>query len=781
MHFRPVLRRTVPLLLVCLGAARCTGSGPADDIGRERVQLAPVGPVLSGATLTIIATVEDPSGTPLPDRAVTFIATAGATVTPTTGRTDSDGRLQVQWQTLDRDTTQTLMARTDRTSDSLSLITTPNVSSLEVAPSDTTVDLGATITLRALGVTPTGRRVSLGAAATLGLVSEVPDSPVLPVTALPSAIGPGVAYLRAQFGPLQSDVATVRVRRSQPIVRAPPADRDVTPGGTLTLDGLGLDQLDRDAITVDGRAAPVVDATATTLTVRLPQTPGCTGRARWSIAIRGAFLPSPVAVVVRRAGDVQLGVGETVSLRGVADSICLQFPPTAAEYAVVMTDTRSITMSSRDAALLRSQRLDLSVSDRTVSTRAASRGELAVRSPVAESSDAVIWSRGALSATNIPPADWTAYRTVPYRVGDRFSVRADGVFLGGSIFRVSPHLAVGILDRDADLNLPTRLRDLDVAMQFVEAHGVPVLRDVFGPEWPATSEGSGQTMVIITRIAPIGLAAVGQRELINGQWQQGVVVLLKGDMPGDQVIVSSRVLTHELGHAAQDRHTLIRCRDLGECRTSWFDELWATEGGAELVAEEAQRREVGLSRRGNHPLQTLQLINYYGFRGFFGQPNPHWDWGWGYASSTPILNDLVERVVERGATANQALSAVVLGAFEGWTGLRGAPGVRPGLQERLRPWLGTEWRPEDAVRRALRSLALDDRITSPEYTVPFFQNASTFFSPAVVSESGRGESWTVRVGGDTWAHYTLRDDGIGGSWLLTSTASGLDWSVTRIR
>lgn len=781
MKGKIVVYGAVPTYFALVGIAGCTDSGPGSDGARERLQLAPTGAVLSGAVSAVIATLEDPSGFPLRDREVTFSASPGAVVTPRTGRTDSEGRLEVQWQTLDRDTSQTLIARTERTADTLSIITTPNVSALEITPLDTTVDLGAVISLRTVGLTPTGRRVVLGAAAPIGVVSELPDSPLLPVTALPSAIGPGVAYVRAQFGGLQSAIATVRVRQSQPIVGAPTNGNDAKPGGTLTLEGLGLDQLDRDAIMVDGREAPIVEATATTVTVRLPQDPPCSGRARWPIVVRGAFTPAPVAIVVRRTGELQLGIGETVSLQAVSDSVCLQFPSTASEYAVVMTDTRSVNASARDVSLIRSQRFDVSVSDRTGPPRTASLGYTATRLPFAESGDAVMWSRGASSATNIP-ADWTSYRTVPYRVGDRFSARIDGAYLGGSIFRVSTHLAVGILDRDADLNLPARLRDLDAAMQFVETHGVPVLRDVFGPEWPATSEGSGQTMVLITRIGAIGLTAVGQRELINGQWQQGVLIGLKGDSPGNVVSISGRVLTHELAHAAQDRHTLMRCRDLGECQTRWFDEIWATEGGAELVAEEAQRREAGLSRRGNHPLRTLQLLNYYNFRGFFGTLSaPHWDWGWGYASSTPVLNDLVERVVDRGATTNQALREVVLGSFEGWFGLRGTPGIRPGLQERLRPWLGAEWRPEDAVRRALQSLALDDRIPSREFTAPFLQNAGTHFSPALDSESGRGESSTVRVGGDAWAHYTLRDDGSGGSWLLTTTASDIRWSVTRIR
>lgn len=778
MTCRLAVRFAMRMSVAVCGIIGCADSGPTGGATRERVQLTAVGAVRSGAITTVIATVEDPNGTPLRDRPVAFSAAPGAIVTPATGRTDSEGRLQVQWQTLDRDTAQTLIARSERTADTLSVITAPDVAMLEIAPLDTTVDLGATIGFRTIGVTPTGRRVMLGAAAPIGLVSELPDSPLLPVTALPTAIGPGIAYVRASFDGLQSAVATVRVRRSQPIIRALPTGRDVVPGDTLTLEGVGLDELDRNAVTVDGRGVTTVNATGTTLTVRLPQEPPCDGRARRPIAVRGAFLPVPLEVVLRRTGELQLRIGETVSLQA-ADSICLRLPPTAAEYAVVMTDTRSVSTSARDVPLIRSQRFDVSVSDRTAGTRTASPLYLTAQAPFTQARDAVVWSRGLLSATNIPE-DWTAYRRVPYRVGDRFSVRADGAFLGGSIFRVSTHLAVGILDRDADLNLPTRLRDLDAAMQFVETHGVPVIRDVFGAEWPATSEGSGQTLVIITRIGPSGLAVVQQREIVNGQWQQGVVVLLKGDTPGDRVFVANRVLMHEVVHAAQDRHTLIRCRDLGECRTSWFDELWATEGGAELVAEEAQRREAGLSRRGNHPLQALQLLNFYGFRGFFGQPNPHWDWGFGYASSTPILNDLVERAVDGGATANQALREVVLGSFEGWTGLRGAPGVRPGLQERLRPWLGAEWRPADALRRALRSLALDDRIPGSEFAVPFLFNASAFFSPAVVSESGRGESWTVRVGGDTWAHYALRDPGVGGSWLITAPP-GLDWSVTRIR
>lgn len=773
-------------VVISLLAAAC-GSEPSPP-SVTRLDLATPGPLVhSGEANQVAVTARDRDGGVLPGVSIALESSAGGSVTPAQGSTGTDGTLNVTWTPADRDESQTLTARAGSVTRALTVVTSPRFISLELAPTDTVLpDFGAEFHPRLLGRTSTGRVVNDPDPSAVAILSDARSLDRLPVLERIGdgfrALGPGRAELQATIGGVTSNPIEVTVPLARPVLLAPASPVPVGAGSVVVLEGAGLDALSPAAVAMDGAPAEIVTQGPSALTVRLPATPAeCSGDALLDVTVAAAWVPQPIRVPVIWADAVGLAVGEVRPLEDPATSPCLRLAPVAnAEYVLAYSDTRSIesARTSREDQTIRLGAFTIAVRDRTAGTAPAA---TASRVIVPHQGDLLV---GGPAAVGPPPADWTMFRTTPWAAGDRFSVFLDGEYLPGRVFRATARLAIATLDRDQALDIVSRLDGLEEGLQQVATHGIPTLLDAFGTEWPATTEATGQTLAILAPIAGAGgLAAILRHQTHNGVLNQDVVLFLNPAIgPGSgRLFFDWHSLTHELAHAMQDRHALIRCRDGGDCGFDWFGFRWSTEGGAELVKEEAVRRAGGLSRTGNYPRETVDVLNLYGFRAFWGDQTPHWDWGWGYSSTSFALGYLLDRAIAAGGSYPDVFKALSCGAFEGWFGYHAGPVRRPGLQERLAPWLGAAWDPVEFVAQAALAVALDDRIADPVYQIPLVSGMRAFFPEATHLVSGAGGGVSVQVSGDTFAHYSIDDRGLGGSYLIESGVPGLRWAIARIR
>lgn len=776
----------VAAVVISLLASAC-GSEPSPP-SLSRLDLAASGPLVhSGEANQVTVTARDRDGGALPGVSIVLEASAGGSVTPAQGATGTDGTLNVTWTPADRDEPQTLTARAGSVSRALTIVTSPRFTSLELAPTDTVLpDFGAEFQPRLLGRTTTGRVVNDPDPSAVEVASDARGLDRLPVLERAGggfrALGPGRAELRATIGGVVSNLAEVTVPLARPVLLAPASSAPIGAGGVVVLEGAGLDDLSPAAVAMDGAPAEIVTQGPSSLTVRLPSTPAaCSGDAQLDITVATAWVPQPIRVSVLWADAVNLAVGEVRFLQDPVTAPCLRLAPVAnAGYVLAYADTRSIesARTAREDQSLRNASFTISVRDRTASTAPIATGSRLIASRAGD------LLAGGPAAVGPPPDDWTMLRTTPWAAGDRFSVFLDGEYLPGQVFRATDRLAIATLDRDQALDIVSRLDGFEEGLQKFAAHGIPTLLDAFGSEWPATTEATGQTLAILAPISGAGgLAAILRHQTHNGVLNQDVVLFLNPAIgPGTgRLFFDWHSLTHELAHAMQDRHALIRCRDGGDCGFDWFGFRWSTEGGAELVKEEAVRRAGGLSRTGNYPRETVDVLNLYGFRAFWGDQTPHWDWGWGYSSTSFALGYLLDRAIAAGGSYPDVFKALSRGAFEGWFGYHAGPVRRPGLQERLAPWLGAAWDPVEVVSQAALAVALDDRIADPVYQIPLVSGMRAFFPEAAHLVSGEGDGVSVQVRGDTFAHYSIDDGGRGGSYLIESGVPGLRWAIARVR
>ena len=154
----------------------------------------------------------------------------------------------------------------------------------------------------------------------------------------------------------------------------------------------------------------------------------------------------------------------------------------------------------------------------------------------------------------------------------------------------------------------------------------------------------------------------------------------------------------------------------------------------------------------------------------------------GYSASSAFMHDLVARRVQRGEAVDDALTAVMRGALEGWFGHGPQGAQRTGLTVRMRASLGGSWEPEDAMLTWTLSHAADDRTSSSVFQNRSFlrvwDGSDPAFWPAAASLSPGSAAVTVKHPHESTGHFSLAG---GGTYALSSTVDGVRWMIIRVK
>jgi hypothetical protein len=153
----------------------------------------------------------------------------------------------------------------------------------------------------------------------------------------------------------------------------------------------------------------------------------------------------------------------------------------------------------------------------------------------------------------------------------------------------------------------------------------------------------------------------------------------------------------------------------------------------------------------------------------------------GYSAGAAFMQDLVARRVQRGEALDDALTAVMRGALEGWFGHGPQGAERTGLSARMRAVI-SGWEPEDAMLTWTLSHAADDRTNSSVFQNRSFLRASdgsdAAFWPAAASLSPGSAPVTVKHAHESTGHFSLAG---GGTYALSSTVAGVQWMIVRVK
>jgi hypothetical protein len=380
------------------------------------------------------------------------------------------------------------------------------------------------------------------------------------------------------------------------------------------------------------------------------------------------------------------------------------------------------------------------------------------------------------------PADFYDTRSTPYQMGNTFTIygtSSESIYESGRIFYADAQFAVGSLDRDASFNIPARARVAEAIANF-KVHGEATLRSVFVDQWAATTEGSGQMLIVIGNWPYAGFLGVGTGTTNRGAWI-GINPGVPAIPMGEDLYLNDHVLFHEMVHAYQDRYFMQRCIQVADCDYDIWSHAWAIEGGAEFFNQIMLASLYGFQADGNHPVEGM-IHNVLGVLFMVGNPWHYW-FSAGYGSSAWFHRDLMERAVTQGADRTTAMSAIGRGTIEGWFGHRqnGGP-KRPGLVERMTALQGKPWDPAIAAPLAAIALASDDLTMNPELQVPFLKNAWDQWIPSATFVLGEAMAMDIILEGVIFSHYRLQDvEGLGGSIQIAASVPGLEWRVVRVR
>ena len=750
--------------------------------------VAPASTGFSGEPADFTFRIRDEEGNGIVGKTIAF-QTGDGTLSTADKVTGPGGLVTVTWTLADKDGRHVLTARALGQTVTVSINSSPRIVAMGFTAVPAVLPIDSTWNATLYGETITGRRLPWSAAFSLAVVSSEPAFAELPVIAVTGrsvrGTGPGLVQVRATAGELVA-TAAIQVPRTRPIVLQVAPGVLPPEGGTVVLSGYDLDLVSVFGWTLDGVAATETSRTSTVVQLSVPGvSPGCGGRGVIKVDGPNLYLPNgPLRVQRPLSGALSLSIGEIHRLTP-ANQHCVQLAPHAnAEYVISLFDTRGIEsgrLGYEDPAL-RYAPWSLSVRDVSVvaaSAAAPSRTARSVRQPSERPLDIVRLNTPPIQRQ---PADFYQNRTSPYRAGDTFSVYGwtqEAIYEGGRIFYADARFAVGTLDRDASFNIPARI-DIEETLKKFGIHAEATLRNAFVDEWPATTEGSGQMLVILGNWGYSGFLGIGTGTVDRGSWI-GVNPGVPGTPMDQPLYFAENVIFHEMVHAYQDRYFMRRCVQVGDCDYDIWNHSWAIEGGAELFNEITLASLYGFMLDGNYPV-TGMIHNVLGTLFMVGDPWHYW-FSAGYASASWFLKDIMERAVVAGADRNAAMSAIARGSIEGWFGYRERGGVkRPGLTERMSTLLGQAWDPALAAPLAAVALAADDLTTNPVLQVPFLHNAWDQWKPSTTFVLGQGSGMDLTLIGVVFGHYRVQDpDGSGGSIQLAANVAGLEWRVVRVR
>lgn len=652
----------------------------------------------------------------------------------------------------------------------------------------------------ALTATKDGRPVG---GLTLRLVNEtreVASLPVLRADALGRGVlrpgGPGRAILDVA-SPSGTTRITVRVEVTGPAVFAVgPLPPGASPD-TVTLLGVGLGAVPlQGALRIGGVEVGLTHRDANTL--RFPAVEvgveRCEGPAARTagVALAGAQVPADLAVPVRREGEIRLRTGEFTFLSD-RETKCLRLPVTRGEYVLAWVDLRQEVQGRGGWAGWPTDPYAVRIVDRTgagaqgtgAPAPATPRTAGAPREPMGSDPGHLrleaAGAEGECSDTDFSrPTFWC--RSKPWVVGDRMTIREPGswpaVFVTATVAKVygNGRFPLAVVDGDDSDALARFRQGIDSAMPHVTGVSVPLFEAVFGTSTPNTSEASGQLLTIIGDFQHSSVGA----GCCEGGAPWAVVTLGAWHAPWTSEVFY--LFTHEFAHAWQMRWFFDHRPEGGD---TWPTALWAVEGGADLLAYEAQRRYAGVPWRANRPLSSFDdggkpdgpLFREALARGEFGS---------GYADASSFFRDVVARLVASGTPLDEAYRELTLGSLEEWHGWDTRGTRRIGLTERVRARMPT-WEIGDAMLLYTLSQGADDMTTVAALQNPFYravgsdpQFAGAGF-PRLLLTTGSGQQ-LLHPGPPTSLGYVrIEDGGAGGSIEISADRPHLRWAIARVR
>ncbi len=370
-------------------------------------------------------------------------------------------------------------------------------------------------------------------------------------------------------------------------------------------------------------------------------------------------------------------------------------------------------------------------------------------------------------------------RSTPYRIGDRFE------WFNGSRGRTGFYEVVGIYppnivfavfesDRDRLWTARSEVFDEIFRARIGATRTQELFAAVFGPTAPATSEATGQLLVLF-HDSPTD-PRVGVTVHAEGNIALTVVFIrLFHSRVGDEAWYGD-LLTHEMAHAWQFRNLRMASAP------------WSVEGIANWFVHEQSRIQSGLHRDANLP--SSQRIA--------GWPVAHrlpanGDFTYGYGESAGFLTFLVNTLADHhGQPFETAAATVIRSAASGWHGHhfldfrdRSRVGQAPGLTREMRRF-ESGWDPADARLDWTLAIAADDRSDAPRYRTSFIRDAWKVYRPMgefpdvgaggqnIVGEAYRNGQFyfeiAMRAASGASMHFETIDDRV-----------SLEWRILRLR
>ena len=598
--------------------------------------------------------------------------------------------------------------------------------------------------------------------------------------------GFGSATLTVRASGFGSESARIDVLPSMPVVREIRQDgwpRD----GRVTLAGYAVDEIPISAIRVGEDTVSLLSRDSATLVVVPPPLNGgvCAGSpaGQAALSIQGVDVRLDADPGVRRqAGPLtMLEPGESSRFRGNAFCLRIVGEPRA-RWLLAGVDRTAIEAARHAPERIRyggarSFRYIFADNVRPTPGRDA---PVTAALPESRSPSALplpdVPRAHAASSTD-PPSIFA--RPTPYRVGDRFE------WFNGSRGRTGFYEVVGIYppnivfavfesDRDRLWTSRSEVFEEIFRARIGAARTQELFAAVFGPTAPATSEATGQLLVLFHDSPTDQSTGVA----VHAEGNMALVVLyirLYRSSFGDEAWYGD-LLTHEMAHAWHYRNLRM------------LSAAWSVEGIADWFVHAQSRIQRDLPRNANLPPSAR----------IAGLPVAHrlpanGDFTYGYHESAGFLTFLVNTLVDHhGQPFETAAATVLRSAASGWHGHhfldfrdRSRVGKAPGLTHEMSRF-ESGWDPVGARLDWTLAIAADDRTDVPRYQTPFIGDAWKVYRPlAEFPDAGIGGQSIV---GDAYRngqfYFEIVMPAASGASLRFDTIDegvSLEWRILRLR
>ena len=515
-----------------------------------------------------------------------------------------------------------------------------------------------------------------------------------------------------------------------------------------------------------------------------------------------ASVTDPPAFAAQACAVAPTDVGTSHVLLPGTSCVTLGLEP--ASYAVAFFDSRFV-----DAARVQPERLVPEQGDYSVTIRAgtnvgspptpsrvpAARRRVApdrIAGPdgiagqdLAAATDAVVrLSSGAASAgaCSREPGFRIFCRERPWSVGDTLTLPTPfGRFTGEAARRVEVFAIRGpfVFTVARSLREPERLR-LAPIVENLGKIGVlrvlPLLKRALVDRPVYTSTGSQQLLVdvVFDRLA-VCICGVAVGDVIDGIGVAGVSLRF----PDGVAFAADRMglFAHELTHVWQLAHEAGRSADPAAPPPTT---TWALEGGADLVRQEILRDLSPEPLAGNRDA-TVSPTNMYLDRLFRNLKVANGRIRAGYGQTAGFLRHLFLDATRAGALYEPALSAVLVGALEGWYRPSEPIWAGDGLTGRMSA-IVDDFEPSRAVLAYALANAADDRTGNRElqnHSVleSWRESEGSTFVPAAHLD-GVGEVTVSREAGSVGYVY-VDHDGAPMSLSLETDVAAVRWMMVR--